>query len=427
MLNTPLPRAGEADRKRAKALAEPGRVGGRTGAPLHVMMTVNAAWNIWNFRRNLVDALLGDGHRVTILAPADRSETRLEEMGCRFIPLPMDPGGLNPFRDLGLLRRIQKAFARERPDAVLGYTVKNNLYGAIAAKRLGIPFIPTVTGLGTAFLSGGALRLVVEKFYRAAFRSLPTVFFQNDDDAELFRGRRLVGRDQARVLPGSGIDLQRFAAADFPPEGSPPTFLMIARLLRDKGVVEFVEAAKMVRARRPEAQFQLAGAADGDNRSAISMATVRMWKNSHGIDYLGEVSDVRPLIAAAHCVVLPSYREGAPRTLIEAAAIGRPVIATDVPGCRAVVDAGASGLLCAPRDAEDLANACLDFLALPREAQVAMGAAGRRKMEREYCEQIVIDAYRQVLGDVCAMGFDAANSREMPNRAPDTVVNKRKA
>lgn len=415
MLNSPPPRAGEADRERAKVPARPERVGGRTGAPLHVMMTVNAAWNIWNFRRNLVAALLSDGHQVTVLAPADGSETRLREMGCRFTALPMDAGGLNPLRDLGLLRRMHKGLACERPDAVLGYTIKNNLYGAIAAKRLGIPFIPTVTGLGTAFLSGGALQMVAERLYRAAFRFLPTVFFQNEDDCELFLQRRLVGQDQARVLPGSGIDLDHFALASFPPEGSAPTFLLVARLLRDKGVIEFVEAAKIVRARRPQVRFQLLGAAGSDNRTAISLAEAREWEQSHGIEYLGPVPDVRPNIAAAHCVVLPSYREGAPRTLIEAAAMGRPIIATDVPGCRAVVNSGASGFLCAPRDSDDLADACLRFLDLPREAQVEMGAAGRRKMEREYAQQIVIDAYREALADLCSTDPDAANSRELPN------------
>ena len=368
-----------------------------SGRPLHVLMTVNAAWNIWNFRRGLVAAFLEDGHQVTVLAPADVSEPHLQELGCRFLHLPMDPGGLNPLRDLALLRRMHKIFGRERPDVVLGYTIKNNLYGALAAKRLGIPFIPNVTGLGTAFLSNGALQRIAEKLYRAAFRSLPVVFFQNEDDAELFRKRRLVREGQVRVLPGSGVDLDHFAPADFPAESAPPTFLMIARLLRDKGVLEFIEAAKIVRERVPTARFQLIGAADTYNRTAISLAEIRQWEQSRGVEYLGPVDDVRPHIAAAHCVVLPSYREGAPRTLIEAAAMARPVITTDVPGCRAVVDVEASGLLCASKDAQDLAAACLNFVSLSRQAQVEMGKRGRRKMEREYDQQLIFAAYQQAI------------------------------
>lgn len=375
------------------------------------MMTVNAAWNIWNFRRSLVAALLESGHSVTVFAPADGTQKSLQGMGCHFIPLPMDAGGLNPVRDLGLLRRMHNVFARERPDAVLGFTIKNNLYGAITAKRLGIPFIPNVTGLGTAFLSGGALQIVAERLYRAAFSTLPVVFFQNDDDVELFVHRGLIRDHQARVLPGSGIDLEQFAAAPYPPLDKEPTFLMIARLLRDKGLVEYVEAAKIVRAHCPEARFRLVGAAGTDNRTAISGAEVRSWESSHGIEYLGPVADVRPSIAAAHCVVLPSYREGAPRTLIEAAAMARPLIATDVPGCRSVVDSEVSGFLCAPRNAGDLAEACLRFLSLPRHAQVEMGFAARRKMECEYDQKIVIDAYRSAIANLSASSAGAASPR----------------
>lgn len=360
------------------------------------MITVNAAWNIWNFRRNLVTALLDDGHQVTVLSPADGYEAQLREMGCRFICLSMDPSGLNPLRDLGVFQRISNVFTSERPDVVLSFTIKNNLYGAIVAKRLRIPFIPNVTGLGTAFLSRGSLQFVAENLYRAAFRSLPVVFFQNDDDAELFVHRRLVRSGQVRVLPGSGIDLQHFAPADYPPDKA-PTFLMIARLLRDKGVGEFVEAAKIVRARRADSRFQLVGAAGADNRSAFSLAEVRTWEKSHGIEYLGPLADVRPRIAAAHCVVLPSYREGAPRTLIEAGAMARPLIATDVPGCRDVVDHEVSGLLCAPRDSNALAEACLRFLSLPRKVRVKMASAARAKMERGYDQKIVIDAYREAI------------------------------
>jgi glycosyltransferase involved in cell wall biosynthesis len=361
--------------------------------------------------RYLVAALLAKGHQVTVLAPADGSQKFLQKMGAEFTALRMDVGGINPLRDLRLLWRFNKVLACQRPDVVLGFTIKNNLYGAMAAKWLGIPFIPNVTGLGTAFLSGGVLQMIAENLYRAAFKSLPVVFFQNEDDAQLFVRRNLVRRAQAHVIPGSGIDLKRFAIADYPHPDLPPTFLMIARILRDKGVFEFVEAAEIVRARYPNARFQLIGKADSKNRTAISEAQVLEWGNSHRIEYLGEVEDVRPSIASAHCIVLPSYREGAPRTLIEAAAMARPLIATDVPGCRAVVHPEENGFLCAPRDARDLANACLRFLDLPREAQVELGLASRRKMEREYDEKIVINAYREAIAGLCSAPADGAISQ----------------
>lgn len=370
---------------------------------MHILMTVNAAWNIWNFRRPLVEALSGDGHQITVLAPPDEAVPELERLGCRVRPLEMSVKGLNPIDDLKLQRRFGRIFCEERPDAVLSYTIKNNIFGARAARPTNIPFVPNVTGLGTAFLSGKLLQTVTEQLYRRSFADLPVVFFQNEDDRDLFLDRRLLRADQARLLPGSGIDLQRFAPAPMPAPEEPPVFLMIARLLRDKGVLEFVEAARLVKARHPQARFQLLGAVGSENRSAVDRQTVDAWVAEGVVEYLGTTADVRPTIAAASCVVLPSYREGAPRTLIEAAAMARPLIATDVPGCRAVVDRNVSGFLCDVRNAESLAAAMERCLDLSPEAQQAMGAAGRAKMEREFDQALVVDAYRAAL-DAIASG-----------------------
>ena len=364
---------------------------------MHIMMTVNAAWNIWNFRRPLVEALSGDGHRITVLAPEDDTATELERLNCRVRPLEMSVKGLNPLQDLKLQHRFKRIFREEQPDVVLSYTIKNNIFGAQAAQSVGVPFLPNVTGLGTAFLSGKLLQTVIEQLYRRSFRTLPTVFFQNEDDRDLFLNRSMVRADQARLLPGSGIDLVRFAPVAMPPVEGPTIFLMIARLLRDKGVFEFVEAARRIKARHPQARFQLLGAAASENRSAIDRTTLDSWIAEGVVEYLGTTGDVRPAIEAATCVVLPSYREGAPRTLIEAAAMARPVITTDVPGCRAVVDRDISGFLCEVRSAESLAAAIERFLALSPEAQQAMGHAGRAKMEREYNQSIVVDAYREAI------------------------------
>ena len=371
-------------------------------APLHIMMTVNAPWNIWNFRRLVVEELIADGHRVTVLAPADDSVADLESIGCRVLPLEMSVKGLNPLQDLKLIRTFKKVFRSERPDVILSYTIKNNIFGAMAAKACNIPFIPNVTGLGTAFLSGGVLQTVAEGLYRKAFRSLPSVFFQNTDDRDLFLERRLVKSDQAQLLPGSGIDLDRFSAADYPTETRGPVFLMIARLLRDKGVVEFVEAARLLKAKSPDTRFQLLGAVDAANRTAIDPAIVRTWQDDSSIEYLGTTDDVRPHIAGAHCVVLPSYREGAPRTLIEAASMARPLIATDVPGCRSVVDDGVNGILCEVRSGESLAAACISFLGLSLEEQADMGRAGRVKMETAFDQALVVQAYRDAIASEVA-------------------------
>ena len=364
---------------------------------MHILITVNAAWNVMNFRRPLVAAMIADGHSVTVLAPRDDSVAALESLGCRFLPLEMSVKGLNPLQDIKLIGRMRRVFREEQPDAIFSYTIKNNIFGALAARPLGIPFIPNVTGLGTAFLSGGFLQFVAEGLYRRAFRHQRVVFFQNEDDRNLFLTRRLVTAQQARLLPGSGIDLNHFAATDYSKDKDAPVFLMIARLLRDKGVIEYVEAARRVKSAHPRARFQLLGAVDAANRTAIDAATVTSWEEEGIIEYLGTADDVRPHIAASHCVVLPSYREGAPRTLIEAAAMARPLIATDVPGCRSVVEDGETGYLCKVRDGDDLARSIETFLALPRAEIARMGRAGRAKMSKSFDQAIVVQAYRDAL------------------------------
>lgn len=358
---------------------------------MHIVLTVNMTWNILNFRMPVVEALLARGDRVTVLAPHDDTVSELEMRGVTCVDLQIDAKGVNPLSDMALVRRMRRHFADLKPDCILSYTIKNNVFGAMAARPLGIPFIPNVSGLGTAFLSGSLMRRVAEGLYRRAFAPLHTVFFQNDEDAALFLERGLVTAAQSHVLPGSGIDLDHFAPVPLPPE--PLTFLLIARLLKDKGVLEFVAAARQLKATHPEVRFQLLGAADAVNRSAIDRQTVDAWVAEGVVEYLGTLPDVRPAIAAATCIVLPSYREGAPRTLIEGAAMGRPLIATDVPGCRIVVDHDTNGYLVPVRDADALAAAMKDFAEQPTQARQQMGDLGRRKMEMEFDKQLVVDAY----------------------------------
>ena len=367
---------------------------------MHVLLTVNTTWNVWNFRQPLVRALIESGHRVTILAPRDAAVAKIESLGCNFEHLEMNGGGLKPFELPRLAGQFKSCFEHDRPDIIFSYTIKNNLVGAVVAKRLGIPFIPNVTGLGTAFLSGRWLARLTKWLYRFAFKALPVVFFQNSDDRELFVESGLIKPQQAQLLPGSGVDLDWFSPA--PPQKSPKIiFLMVARLLRDKGVEEYVEAARLVSKIHPDVTFQLLGPLDASNGSAIKKATLDRWIAEGVIEYLGEVHDVRPYVAASSCVVLPSYREGAPRTLIEAAAMARPVIATRVAGCTAVVDENSTGLLCDVKNAQSLADAAKRFLALALEAHADMGRAGREKMVREYDQAIVVREYLVAMDALC--------------------------
>lgn len=370
-------------------------------APRPVVLSGNSSWNIVNFRAGLVAALRHAGYEPVVIAPIDPpGETRMTELGVRRFTVEMDRSGLNPFNDLKLFLQYRRLIREIGPAAYLGYTIKPNIYGSLAAHGCGVPALPNISGLGTVFLRGGLLGRLANALYRVGLSRAPVVFFQNREDLSEFVERRLVRRDQARLLPGSGVDLQRFALA--PPPARPLTFLLIGRLLGDKGVREFVEAARMLRREGSAARFQLLGPVDAGNRTAITHAELDRWVAEGTIDYLGETDDVRPFIAACHVVVLPSYREGLPRSLLEGAAIGRPLIATDVPGCRDVVDDGVNGLLCAPRDAASLAGAMRTLERMSDEEHSAMGAAARAKVQAQFSEERVIQAYLQALDDVTA-------------------------
>jgi glycosyltransferase involved in cell wall biosynthesis len=367
--------------------------------PRTLVISINASWNIVNFRSGLIRGLQQAGYRVVALAPRDAWSDRLGELGVEFQPIPMDRKGLSPTRDLALLWRYRRALRRLRPDAFLGYTAKPNVWGSLAAQSLGIAVINNVSGLGTAFIRGGWLGKVVSALYRLAFRRSATIFFQNDEDRDLFVAKRIVAPAKARLLPGSGVDSERFRpAVDRAGDAFRPfAFLLIARLLRDKGVVEYVEAAREVRRTAPEARFRLLGFLDPDNRSAIARRELDSWVAEGLIDYLGQTDDVRSAIADSDCVVLPSYREGLPRTLLEAAAMSKPLIATDVPGCRQVVRHEVNGLLCRVRDSASLAAAMLEMLLAPRERRDGWGKAGRAMVEAEYDERIVVERYLEAL------------------------------
>jgi glycosyltransferase involved in cell wall biosynthesis len=359
-----------------------------------IVISINASWNIINFRRGLIAALKRAGYHVVALAPRDEYSPRFAELGVEYHPIEIDKQGVSPVRDAMLLTRYHRALRRIRPVAYLGYTAKPNIYGSLAAHTLGIPVVNNVAGLGTAFIKQGLLTRIVSGLYRLAFRRSATVFFQNRDDLEMFVAGRLVRPEQARLLPGSGINVSDFIPVERGAEdGGAFNFLLIARLLWDKGVREYAEAARLVRAEEPRARFQLLGFLDVPNRTAVARADVDGWVAEGVIDFLGQSDDVRPFIAAADCVVLPSYREGLPRVLLEGAAMARPLIATDVPGCRHVVEEGANGFLCTVRDSRSLADAMLKMIRLSPEQRAAMGASGRRKVEQEYDERIPVEGY----------------------------------
>lgn len=370
---------------------------------MKIIICVNSAWNLVNFRANLIKALVAKGHTVVALAPNDKYAPTLALLGCRMVHLHMDNGGTNPFKDLILTWRFYRILSKELPNIFLGYTAKPNIYGSLMAHSLGIFVINNISGLGTVFIKNGFLEHIVRWLYKVALKKSSKIFFQNDDDRELFINDGLVKSGFTDLLPGSGVNLNYFLPAALPSsnqENSKFRFLLIGRMLRDKGILEFVEAANLIRSQWPQAEFCLVGVVDAKNPTAITREEVEGWVAAGAVNYLGVSDDIRSEISSADCVVLPSYREGAPRCLMEAASMARPIITTDAIGCREVIDDGISGYICKVGDAEDLARKMIKMLVLPTSDRISMGLQGRLKMEAKFSEQFVIDKYLQAIADI---------------------------
>ncbi|MBN8500766.1 MAG: glycosyltransferase family 4 protein [Sphingomonadales bacterium] len=364
-----------------------------------IIVCANQAWNLVNFRSGLIEALLANGFAVEAVAPPDAPmEKLLKAMGCGFTPVAIDSAGLDPRRDMTTFLALRRIIGRLQPVAWLSWTIKPNVYGSLAAGLAGIPAFPNVSGLGTAFIRRNLLTLIAKQLYRAAFRKAAVVFFQNRDDEAEFVEARLVRSEQSRVLPGSGVDVRSWAplSSDRPRRRQ---FLMLARVVSDKGVREYVAAARMVRQAWPDARFILMGAVNVPNRTAIPEQEVRGWVAEGVLEHLSPVSDVRPYIAEADFVVLPSYREGLSRVLVEAGAMGRPAITTDVAGCRDIIRHGENGFLCEPKNANALAHALTLAANLSDNAWQCMAQAARARVVAEFSQERVTSLYLQALHD----------------------------
>lgn len=363
---------------------------------MKVAIVLNTSWNIFNFRMNLVRSLQAEGHEIHTVAPDDDYTHFLTETGCIHHAVKMDSRGANPVKDLALIVELYSIYKKIKPDVILHYTIKPNVYGSLAAALLKIPVVNNVCGLGTVFLKKDMLSSVATLLYRVSFKFPKKVFFQNPDDLKLFLDKKLVPAHTVDLLPGSGIDLSRFKPVSFQ-RNKKFTFLLISRLITDKGILEYIEAVKKLKAEGLDARFQVLGAIDPEHRRGIKRQVIQEWINAGIIEYLGTTKDVRHFIELADCVVLPSYREGTPRTLLEAASSSKPIVATNVPGCNQVVEDKINGLLCNLKDSDDLAAKMRNMAHFDDETLKTMGCNGRKKMEAQYDEAIVIDKYLHTL------------------------------
>ena len=366
-----------------------------------IIICANSAWNVSNFRKGIILELIRNDFEVVVVSPRDDCVSKLCDLGCQYINIHIDNKGVNPINDLYLIFQYLKIFNKVRPNLILAYTAKPNIYGAIAAIFFSIPVINNISGLGTAFIKGGLLGKIVSFLYRVGLKRSKCVFFQNNDDKELFLKKNLVAKSQADILPGSGVSLAYFKSKKIDVINKDRfVFLLIARLIWDKGIQEYVDAARLIKKDNSNIRFQILGFLDVDNQTAVLRSDVDSWVEEGIIEYLNATDDVRPFIEKSDCVVLPSYREGTPKTLLEAGAMGKPIITTNVEGCKDVVDDGVNGYLCKVRDYNDLAKKMNNLLALDSKDFERMGLQSRKKMELEFDEKIVIAKYINLVNNI---------------------------
>lgn len=355
----------------------------------------NAQWEMYNFRGEMIAELKNRGYDITVIVPPNENKEYLftEELGVNLITVPMSRKGTNIKEDLKLVKALYKVYKEQNFDLIYHYTIKPNIYGTIAAKLAGIKSIAITTGLGYVFLNKNLTSLIAQFMYKFSLTYAHEVWFLNSEDKEIFLSRDLITERQAFILPSEGVNTKRFSPRDKIRKDEKLVFLMIARVLYDKGFTEYVEAARRIKEQRPDVEFQLLGAIDSGNPSGVPKEAVDKAVKEGIINYLGTTTDVTSVISEADCMVLPSYREGVSRVLMEAASMEKPIIATNVAGCREVVEEGVTGYLCKPKSSVDLAQKMANLINLSNEERAFMGQQGRVKIIEEMDLERVIEIY----------------------------------
>lgn len=364
-----------------------------------IALVANSTWNIYNFRLNLIDKFIAEGMDVVVIAPVDEYLTykekypKVRHYGLRFL----DRDSTNPVKDFLLLLELVRKYKIIKPDVLLHFTNKPNIYGGIAAKLVGIKSIAVVTGLGYAFINKGFVRAAMTWLYKFSARFHHMFIFENIEDRELFQDLGIVTKDKAISVKGCGVNIDYFHPYPNGRIKEKTIFTFIGRLLYDKGIREFVEAARQLKQVRKDVEFWIVGELDAENPATIDKDDLIKWVEEDIIYYHGFVKDVRPIIADSDCIVLPSYREAIPRTITEGMAMGKPVITTDTAGCREAVEQGANGYLVKIKDENDLLLAFNAFINLSYQEKELMGSIGRAKAMREFDDKkISEDIFRLI-------------------------------
>ena len=350
---------------------------------MKILILSNNSGGLYGFRHELISRLMENGE-VYVSTPFDDKIPELMELGCRLIETPIDRRGINPVKDFSLLQNYKRLIKEIKPDLVIAYTIKPNIYGGLACDSLNIPFIANITGLGTAFEKDDILKKLVTSLYKRAFSSSRTVFFENTANKQYFIDRGIIPDSTAYVLNGAGVNTEFYSLSEYP-ETSDTQFLFIGRIMKEKGIEELFTAMKKLVTEGLPCSLTIIGEMEEDYVEIIKEYERQGW-----LKYGGYQQDVRPYITDCSCFVLPSYHEGMANTLLECASMGRPLITSDIPGCREAVIDGETGFLCRVKDSDSLYNAMKSFMELSYDKRKAMGIAGRQHMQEVFAKEKVV-------------------------------------
>lgn len=353
---------------------------------MKILIFANSDFGLYRFRKELIERLSHD-HDVTIALPNGEFIDKLSALGCTYVPIEFNRRGMNPFSDLVLLGMYSRIVRKVKPDIVLTYTIKPNVYGGIACRMNKVSYIANVTGLGTSIENGGLLCRVTTTLYRIGLRRARCVFFQNKQNLALFQDKHIV-IGKSRLIPGSGVNLETHNLEEYPSDSDGIRFLFVGRIMKNKGIDELLSATELVRNEYPNIHLDIVGGCDEGYNDRLRIA-----EEVENACYHGQQSEIHQFYKNAHCTILPSYHEGTSNVMLESAATGRPIITTRVPGCIETFEEGITGFGCDARDVESLADAMKSFLMLTQDEKRNMGLMGREKMIKEYDRSIVINAY----------------------------------
>jgi glycosyltransferase involved in cell wall biosynthesis len=367
---------------------------------MKILVLANFGMGLYNFRKELLEELINQNNEVYISLPRDEYVPKLKSLGCKFIETHLDRRGTNPIKDLKLLLHYINILKRIKPDVVLTYTVKPNVYGGLACRITKTPYITNITGLGTSVENKGLIQKITLLLYKAGLKKASCLFFQNKTNLKFFLNKN-IANNKTRLIPGSGVNLEQHTLEEYPMDDENIRFLFIGRMMKSKGIEELLQAVDIVKAEYPNTQFDLIGHCEEDyHQQLVELNKLGM------INYHGQQDDVHSFIKKSHATILPSYHEGTANVLLESASSGRPVLTSRVPGCKETFDEDVSGFGFEVRSVDSLVEAIIKFIKLPYEQKKAMGMAGRKKMENEYDRKIVINAYIDEIIHLSEDGMD---------------------